>query len=89
MHALRRPGSLLAAVPILWAAVLAIPPGAHAQGTRLLRDPDVGPNHIVFVHANDLWLTPRSGGDALRLTSGDGAETDPVFSREENGPAEA
>ncbi len=32
---------------------------AAAQGTRLLRDPDVGPTHIVFVHANDLWLVGR------------------------------
>jgi tricorn protease len=53
---------------------------AAAQGTRLLRDPDVGPNHIVFVHANDLWLVDREGGDALRLTAGEGAETGPVFS---------
>ena len=51
-----------------------------AQGTRMLRDPDVGPNHIVFVHANDLWLVGRDGGDALRLTSSEGAETDPAFS---------
>jgi tricorn protease len=51
-----------------------------AQGTRLLRDPDVGSNHIVFVHANDLWLVDRDGGDALRLTSSEGAETDPTFS---------
>ncbi|HSG82870.1 MAG TPA: PDZ domain-containing protein [Gemmatimonadota bacterium] len=53
---------------------------ANAQGTRLLRDPDVGPNHIAFVHANDIWLVGRDGGDALRLTSGEGAETDPAFS---------
>jgi tricorn protease len=46
----------------------------------MLRDPDVGPNHIVFVHANDIWLTGRDGGDALRLTSSDGAETGPAFS---------
>jgi tricorn protease len=51
-----------------------------AQGTRMLRDPDVGPNSIVFVHANDLWLVSRDGGDALRLTSSEGAETDPAFS---------
>ncbi|KPJ88168.1 MAG: protease, partial [Gemmatimonas sp. SG8_17] len=56
------------------------PPGLEAQGTRFLRDPDVGPNDIVFVHANDIWLVGRDGGDAIRLTSGEGAETDPVFS---------
>ena len=46
----------------------------------MLRDPDVGANYIVFVHANDIWLVGRDGGDALRLTSADGAETDPAFS---------
>jgi tricorn protease len=46
----------------------------------MLRDPDVGSNHIVFVHANDLWLVGRDGGDALRLTSSEGAENRPAFS---------
>jgi hypothetical protein len=47
--------------------ILGLAQAADAQGARMLRDPDVGPNHIVFVHANDLWLTGRDGGDALRL----------------------
>ncbi|UCF18263.1 MAG: PD40 domain-containing protein [Gemmatimonadota bacterium] len=64
---------------VLGLIAVAPQPGA-AQGTRLLRDPDVGSERIVFVHANDLWLVGRDGGDALRLTSGDGAETDPAFS---------
>ena len=51
-----------------------------AQGTRLLRDPDVSAEKIVFVHANDIWTVDRDGGQALRLTSGEGGETDPVFS---------
>lgn len=59
---------------------LAVSERADAQGTRLLRDPDVGPNQIVFVHANDLWLVGRDGGDAVRLTSGEGGESDPAFS---------
>ncbi|MEB3322532.1 MAG: hypothetical protein VKI81_06885, partial [Synechococcaceae cyanobacterium] len=51
-----------------------------AQGTRLLRDPDVAAGGIVFVHANDIWLAGRDGGTVRRLTSADGAETDPSFS---------
>ena len=54
--------------------------GQETQGTRFLRHPDVGPTHIVFTHANDLWKVPRDGGDAIRLTSSDGAETDAAFS---------
>ena len=66
----------------LLAAVCAAvaPQHAAAQGTRFLRQPDVSATHIVFVHANDLWLTGRDGGDGVRLTSSEGAETDPAFS---------
>ena len=55
-----------------------------AQGTRLLRDPDVSKKKIAFVHANDIWTVARKGGDAMRLTSGAGGETDPVFSPDGN-----
>ena len=37
--------------------------------TRLLRQPDVSKDSVVFVYAEDLWLAPRSGGQARRLTS--------------------
>ena len=50
------------------------------KGTRILRDPDVSENKIVFAHANDLWVVDRNGGDAMRLTSDEGAESDPCFS---------
>jgi len=53
---------------------------ALAQGTRLLREPTVSQDHIVFVYANDLWITDRDGGSARRLTSGEGGETHPHFS---------
>ena len=56
----------------------------RAQGTRLLRDPDIGPSHIVFAHANDLWLTSRDGGEAFRLTSDIGNERGPSFSPDGN-----
>ncbi len=65
---------------LLLAAATPIP--AAAQGTRFLRQPDVSDSHIVFVHANDLWLVGRDGGNALRLTSSEGAETAPAFSED-------
>jgi tricorn protease len=34
----------------------------------------------VFSYAGDLWSVPREGGDAKRLTTSPGVETDPVFS---------
>ncbi len=57
-----------------------IAPALSAQGSRFLREPDVGPESIVFVHANDLWTVGRDGGDAKRLTSDVGAESAPAFS---------
>lgn len=53
---------------------------SFAQGTRLLRQPSVAQNSIVFVYANDLWLVDRNGGDAKRLTTNSGGETNPHFS---------
>ncbi len=73
-------GRLLALATLLGAAAFTPPAVADAQGTRFLRQPDVSGSHIVFVHANDLWIVGRDGGDATRLTSSDGAETDPAFS---------
>ncbi len=53
---------------------------SFAQGTRLLRQPSVSDKHIVFVHADDLWLVDREGGDAQRLTTHEGTESFPHFS---------
>ena len=58
----------------------AAPDAVQAQGTRFLRQPDVSASRIVFMHANDLWTVGRDGGNAIRLTSSAGAETDPEFS---------
>lgn len=51
-----------------------------AQGTQLLREPSLSQDHIVFVYANDLWLVDRNGGDAVRLTTDEGEESNPHFS---------
>ncbi len=51
-----------------------------AQGTRLLRNPSLGPTHIAFTYGGDLWVVGRQGGDARRITSTPAAEADPHFS---------
>lgn len=51
-----------------------------AQGTRLLRQPSIHQNKIVFVHANDLWLTDTNTSLTVRLTSNIGEENLPHFS---------
>src|SRR5450432_1153285 len=49
-------------------------------GPLLLRHPTVNQTSIVFKFADDLWKVPRSGGDAIRLTSVPGVVGDPFFS---------
>ncbi|HYW72770.1 MAG TPA: PDZ domain-containing protein [Pyrinomonadaceae bacterium] len=53
---------------------------AAAQGTRLLRHPTVSRDSVAFEYAGDLWVVPRSGGQARRLTATPSAETEPYFS---------
>ena len=53
---------------------------AVAQGTRLLRQPTVSDQSIVFVYADDLWIVGREGGQARRLTTHEGTESAPHFS---------
>lgn len=52
----------------------------YSQGTMLLRQPTINNTHISFVYANDLWIVPKEGGDAKRLTSNEGQESLPHFS---------
>ena len=46
----------------------------------LLQRPTMNRTHVVFVYAGDLWSVPLAGGDATRLTTGAGVETNPMFS---------
>jgi len=64
-------------------AVIATPAVAAAgvaAGTRLVRQPAISARAIAFVYANDLWTVGRDGGEARRLTSSPGSESDPHFS---------
>ncbi|MGH9935127.1 MAG: S41 family peptidase, partial [Blastocatellia bacterium] len=46
----------------------------------LMRQPTMSRTHIVFSYAGDLWIAPRGGGEASRLTTGVGNEGSPQFS---------
>ena len=56
--------------------------GALCLGQKplLLQKPTLSKTQIVFSYAGDLWIVAREGGEAVRLTTGAGIETDPVFS---------
>jgi tricorn protease len=53
---------------------------AQSPTHLLLRNPSLSKTQIVFEYASDLWIVPRSGGEARRLTSGIGREFNPHFS---------
>ncbi|MBL7738832.1 MAG: PD40 domain-containing protein [Chitinophagaceae bacterium] len=47
---------------------------------RLFRFPDVSATQIAFVYGGDIWIVPKSGGTANRITSSTGEEAFPRFS---------
>src|SRR5262245_1434293 len=46
----------------------------------LLQKPTVSKTQIAFVYGGDLWTVGRDGGEATRLTTSAGIETNPCFS---------
>lgn len=48
----------------------------------LFRYPDVSATQIVFSYANDLWVMPKTGGEAIKLSSPAGQEIFPKFSND-------
>jgi tricorn protease len=52
----------------------------HGGQTRLLRTPTVSATQIAFAYANNIWVAPRAGGSARRLTSFQGQTANPHFS---------
>jgi tricorn protease len=71
---------LTSVLALTLALVLAAVCLGQSPAATLFQKPAVNRTHIVFVYAGDLWIVPREGGDAKRLTTGVGTETDPVFS---------
>lgn len=68
--------SLFALILILGIAIF-----SYAQvDARMFRQPDVSAAHITFVYAGDIWVVPKEGGIAHRLSSPAGEEVSPKFS---------
>ena len=66
----------------MWIALLlmgAVPASAQVDA-RMFRQPAVSADKIAFVYAGDIWLVPKSGGAATRLSSPPGEESFPRFS---------
>ncbi len=67
-------------IGFLFAVVFCSAAFAQAEKPTLFRQPTMNKTTVVFVYAGDLWTVSRDGGNAVRLTSGIGTETSPVFS---------
>src|SRR5947208_13025478 len=63
-------------IPLLSVAISAYSQG----GTRLLRSPSVSDTQIAFAYAQNIWVVPRAGGVARRVTSFPGQTANPHFS---------
>lgn len=64
---------------LLYLALLGVA-GSAVADTRLLRFPDISQTQVSFVYGGDIYVAPRTGGDARRLTSHAGLELFPKFS---------
>jgi len=67
---------------LMWLGMVAIARAAPdpAGAGRLMRFPDISRDQVVFAYAGDLWVVPRAGGEARRLTAHPGDEVFPKFS---------
>jgi tricorn protease len=66
---------------LVLALALSAPVGLAGQvDARMFRYPDVSATHIAFVYAGDVWIVPKTGGVAQRLSSPRGEEAFPRFS---------
>jgi len=69
------------ALPIIVMVLFLMSAGSlFAQNTRLLRQPDISDQHVVFTYGSDIWIAERDGSDVRRITSTPAVETHPVFS---------
>jgi len=60
--------------------ILATASLSWAQGTKMLRQPTLGSDHVAFTYGGDLWISDLSGMQTRRLTSTGAVESDPHFS---------
>lgn len=66
---------------LLFCISLFILPSASAQvSARMFRTPDVSQSQIVFTYGGDLWIVPKEGGTATKLSSPSGSEGFAKFS---------
>src|SRR5262245_9941157 len=65
---------------LLTAGIASAASETPAGPTMMLRSPTVSDKAIAFAYAQNLWIVPRAGGEARRLTSFQGQAGNPRFS---------
>src|SRR5262249_46803606 len=81
MLRIRRPRTLFALTLLLATGGLASAATESAtEQTKMLRTPTVSATQIAFAYAENIWIVPRAGGEARRLTSFQGQAGNPRFS---------
>src|SRR5579862_302062 len=74
-----RMSNMLRNLTLLMILAAAAPASAQVDA-RMFRQPAVSADKIAFVYAGDIWLVPKTGGTATRLSSPLGEESFPRFS---------
>lgn len=65
-------------------ALLLITTLTWAQGTRLLREPSMSAQNIVFTYGSDIWISDTNGQNVKRITSTPAVESNPHLSPDGN-----
>ena len=65
---------------VLCAFAATAAPASAQVDARMFRQPAVSADKIAFIYAGDIWLVPKAGGVAARLSSPLGEESFPRFS---------
>ncbi len=70
--------TILRLCPLLVA--LAAAPALAATTPHILQQPSLSRDTVAFGYGGDIWTVARAGGRAVRITTGVGIESGPVFS---------
>ena len=71
---------MLRKLTLLLTLLAAAAPASAQIDARMFRYPAISADKIAFVYAGDIWLVPKAGGTASRLSSPAGEELFPRFS---------
>jgi tricorn protease len=65
---------------LLCGVILAASAAASAQPPLLLQHPSLSATEIAFDYGGEIWTVGRNGGHAMRLVTGEGQLSGPIFS---------